>query len=115
MIYIASPYSSPIPELIEERVRLVTQFVDELIIEGHVAFSPIMYCHPIAKRLGKGTTAADWLAFNMSVLRRCECAWFLRLPGWELSKGMGIERNVCQMLSIPTLDFSADFEPITEH
>lgn len=115
MIYVASPYSSPFPELIEERVRLVTQFVDELISDGHIAFSPIMYCHPIARRLGKGTTAQEWTKFNMNILRRCDVAFFLHLPGWENSKGMRIERNICKILSIETLNFGPDFEPITEH
>lgn len=115
MIYVASPYSSPFPELVEIRVKEVTRFVDWLVRDGHVAFSPIVYCHPIAKRLNHGTTAKDWMKFNMNMLRFCETAFFLRLPGWENSKGMKIERNVCKMLSIPTLDFGPDFEPITEH
>jgi hypothetical protein len=115
MIYVASPYSSPIPELVEQRVSAVTQFVDELIIEGFIAFSPIVYCHPIARRLNKGTAASDWMAFNMGMLRISEAAYFLRLPGWERSEGMKIERNVCRLLNIPTQDFGSDFEPITEH
>lgn len=115
MIYIASPYSSPIPQLVKIRVEAVTQFTDQLIREGHVAFSPIVYCHPIAQRIGKGTTARDWMVFNMGMLRLCETAYFLRLPGWELSTGMGIERKMCRLLSIPTLDFDDDFVPITEH
>lgn len=109
MIYIASPYSSPIPELVTQRVAQVTAFVDQMIAQGFVAFSPIMYCHPIAKRLAVGTSAGDWMAFNMDMLRRAEATYFLRLPGWENSRGMSIERNVCKMLNMATADYDADF------
>lgn len=114
MIYIASPYSSPIPALVEGRVYLVTKFVDKLIAEGLVVFSPIVYLHPIALRLAKDTTASQWMVFNMTMLRRADEAYFLRLPGWENSHGMTIERNVCRMLSIPTTNFDEDFLSFAE-
>lgn len=114
MIYVASPYSSPFPELVEIRVREVTNFVDMLIKDGHVAFSPIVYFHPIAKRHRLATTAEAWMKFNMNMLRICETAFFLRLSGWENSKGMALERNVCKMLAIETMDFGPDFNPIDE-
>lgn len=112
MIYVASPYSSSLPELVEQRVRQVTTFVEEMIAQGFVAFSPIMYCHPIAKRLAFGTSAGDWMFFNMDMLRRAEAVYFLRLPGWEQSCGMAIERNVCKMLNMATADYDADFRLI---
>lgn len=112
MIYIASPYSSPIPEITLTRVQRVTQFVDLLISQGEIAFSPIVYCHPISQRVNVGTTATDWHAFNMSILRRCDAAYFLRLPGWEKSQGMETERKVCRVLHIYTEDYDADFNRV---
>lgn len=85
MIYVASPYSSPIPELVESRYSQVCEFVDKLILDGHIVFSPIVYCHPIAKRTGGGTDALTWMRFNMSILRRADALFLLQLPGWEKS------------------------------
>lgn len=112
MIYVASPYSSPIPELVTNRVQKTTAFVDYLISRGEVAFSPVVYLHPIATRLDSYTAADDWLHFNMDILRRSDMAFFLRLPGWENSKGMKIERNTCKLLRIYTEDYDVAFNRV---
>ncbi len=110
MIYVASPYSSPIPELVDYRYNAVCDFVDKLLAQDFVAFSPIVYCHPIAARIGKATDAMTWHNFNMNMLRRAEACFLLCLPGWEASKGVLHERKVCQVLDIPIIHYGADFQ-----
>lgn len=112
MIYIASPYSSSSSIVTESRVFKTQAFVDHLFSEGILAFSPILYCHPIAKRLSTPTDAQFWHEFNMSMLRHTEVMFVLRLEGWQNSKGVQMEMRVCKILSIPIVHYGEDFRPI---
>lgn len=114
MIYVASPYSSPILGVAESRYRKVRDFVDLMLASGFVAFSPIVYCHPVSMRTGHQTDAQTWMHFNMDMLRRAEAMYVLDLPGWKESKGLKIELNVCKMLSIPVVHYNEKFELTTE-
>ena len=114
MIYIASPYTSLIEGAEEIRYLQVREFTDRMIALGFVAFSPIAYCHPIAKRIGHQTDHKTWLRFNMSILRRSEAMYLLCLPGWEESKGVQVELNVCRMLDIPVAKYGPDFALLSE-
>jgi len=49
MIYLATPYSDPDPEVREFRYREVNKAAAQLISEGHHVFSPISHTHPIAQ------------------------------------------------------------------
>lgn len=114
MIYVASPYSSPILGLAETRYKQTCLFVDRMITLGFVAFSPIVYCHPIALRTKRATDAKTWHDFNMQMLRRTEAMYVLRLVGWEESKGLNMELKVCNILAIPVVHYSADFKLVGE-
>lgn len=114
MIYVASPYSSQIRGVQESRYHHVRRFTDKMIQQGFVAFSPIVYCHPIAQRIGHGTDAQTWMRFNMSILRRAEAMYVLQLIGWEQSEGLKIELNVCKMLDIPVAHYDTDFRLASE-
>lgn len=115
MIYVASPYSSSIPELQQLRYERVREFTHRLVARGFVAFSPILYCHPIAAEVGLATDAKTWFHFNMTILRRAESCWILQLPGWESSKGVQYEIKVCDMLSILKVHYDADFRLVDRH
>lgn len=115
MLYVASPYSSPIVGIEEQRYQRVRAFTERMIAQGFVAFSPILYCHPIAKRIGHKTDAATWMSFNMSILRRCEAMYVLCLPGWKESKGLEVELKVAGMLHMPVAHYDEMFRLVDEH
>lgn len=108
MIYIASPYSHPIDAVRIQRYKQVREFTDRLIKLGFVAFSPIAYCHPIAERIGHATDAKTWFRFNMSMLRRAEAMYVLRLQGWEQSVGLQQELTMCRALDIVVVHYRAN-------
>lgn len=114
MIYVASPYSSPILQVPEQRFRATAQFVLHLLQEGAgPVFSPIVYFHPLATQAALPTDAGYWHNTNMQFLRRAEVVFLLRLTGWEQSKGVAIELNVAKMLGIPVRHFSPDFRELS--
>ena len=75
MIYVASPYSTPIRTVLEERVRRVTAFTAKLIAEGAPAFSPIVYFHPMAQVLALPTDAQYWHYINMAFMRKADAVF----------------------------------------
>jgi hypothetical protein len=90
MIYVASPYSADKKLEVNTRKALeakrfqdVLKFVYALTKQGYVAFSPIVYYHPLA-------------------------LFVLHLPNWDQSKGVQLEMKVAKTLNIPTLHFDKD-------
>lgn len=114
MIYIASCYSSPVPELVQSRYEQTLTFTERLLLQGFIAFSPIVYLHNIARRLGLPADHGTWMKFNMDILRKAEAAYVLCLPGWEKSKGLEVELKVCKMLDIPAVKYDATFRLMDE-
>lgn len=112
MIYLASPYSTPIASVLQERVAKTIQFTMLCIQQGLPVFSPITYFHPLAQAAGMQTDAETWHNTNMQFLRKSDVVFALRLVGWEQSKGMKVELNVAKMLGIPVQHYSATFEPL---
>lgn len=112
MIYLASPYSTPIPSVLLDRVAAATQFTAQCIQQGLPVWSPIVYYHPFAKALGLPGDAGFWHSMNMPFLRKAEVVFALRLMGWEQSKGMRVELNAAKLLGIQVVHYGPDFKVI---
>lgn len=110
MIYVASPYSAAIPELIQQRYEQTFHFVLHQLREGHIVYSPVVYLHPLAVKGKLPTDAGFWMGFNLNMLRRSETLFLLQLPGWDKSQGVEVELNVCRTLDIPVVRFGPDFK-----
>jgi hypothetical protein len=104
MIYLASPYSDPNPAVMEARFDAVCRYAGKLMNEGHVVYSPIAHCHPIAVRTGLPRDWAFWQKFDTEMLRGAAEFWVLKLPGWESSKGIKGEREIAEMMGIPVVE-----------
>lgn len=110
MIYVASPYSASEAGLALARFQAVTKFVLHLIKHGKdPVFSPITYFHPLTEFGALPTDAGFWQDINMQFLRRADELYVLRLPGWDVSKGVTLERRVASILGIPVTHFNPDF------
>lgn len=105
MIYVASPYSSPIREALQQRFEAVREFTRRMIGQGFVAFSPIVYAHEMAKGGALPTDANFWLQFNSDMLRRAEAMYVLDLIGWDKSKGVAVELKQAAAMFIPVAHY----------
>lgn len=110
MIYLASPYSTPIPSVLEQRVNAARQFTAACIKQGLPVFSPIVYYHPFATAFNLPTDAKYWHAMNMPFLRSAEAVFLLCLIGWDKSEGIKIELNVAKLIGIPVIKYGPDFK-----
>lgn len=112
IIYVASPYSSPIISAQEHRFLKVRRFTIHLLNNGLVPFSPIVYAHEMATAGGMKTDAATWLHFNSDMLRHSEACFVYCLPGWKESKGVIHEIKQCKAMLIPLQFFDEDYNVI---
>ena len=91
MIYLASPYSSPNPALEQHRFYETERFVAYHFRLSVPLFSPIVYCHTIARQYHLPGDADFWRFLNEEALLRCSKMWVLKLPGWQTSAGVKAE------------------------
>lgn len=112
MIYIASPYSSPIVGAQQLRFEKVRRFTIHLFNRGLVPFSPIVYAHEMAAVGGLNTSAAAWLTFNSNMLRMSEAVFVYTLPGWKESKGVQMEIKQARAVQMEIVFFDEEFNPL---
>lgn len=91
MIYVASPYSHEQNSIKEMRYVAVTKFVAVGIQKGLLPFSPITYCHDMAKLAGMKDHALAWQGFNKDMLKQSECLLVYGIDGWTDSIGVKAE------------------------
>lgn len=101
MIYLASPYSHPRPEVRTRRYIHTREFVWHHLQLGQPLFSPIVYCHQFARDFGAPLDAISWAHLNDVLLERTESMWVLTLVGWNESRGVNMELEMAERLGIP--------------
>jgi hypothetical protein len=92
LIYLASPYSSPTIAIQQQRYELICQIAGELILQGHVVFSPVVHGHGIAEHGNVATDWTTWGRLDLELLRRCDEVWVAMISGWDNS--IGVEEEV---------------------
>lgn len=89
MIYVASPYSHPDPEVRKGRYLMAMRYAMQLmVVEKVVAFSPIAYGHQFAAVFACDYDYKTWQDFNDHMLGNSTEMHVLAFPGWEESKGV---------------------------
>lgn len=97
-IYLASPYTHEDPKIMELRYEAAAEKAGELMGEGHIVYSPITHCHPIAVKCGLPRDFAYWKRHAKSFILWADELWILRIPGWSISIGIGQEILIAQKL-----------------
>ena len=100
LIYLASPYSHPDPEVMRTRFMQACEAAAILMLAGNLIFSPIAHTHPIAQfDLPKGWEF--WEKYDRAFLDVCSSMIVLRLPGWKESKGIAAEIAIMEAADKP--------------
>jgi len=100
MIYLASPYSHPDPNVRERRFWAACYAAAELLEDGEIVFSPIAHGHAIGT-CGLPEDWRYWQRYDCEYLSRCDEVVVLRLENWHTSKGVRAEIRLAQKLGIP--------------
>ena len=99
LVYIASPYAHPSAEVREARLEAVRHVCGQMVNEGKIVMSPLVYLGELAMR---GVHPPQgWYAWDLQLLARCDELLVLQLPGWEDSKGVLAEIAGAQTKGIP--------------
>lgn len=101
MIYLASPYSHPRPEVMAERFRLAMQCTANLLKQGNSVYSPIAHCHELAITHNLPTDFAFWRKYDFDMLRRADTFMILKIDGYVESVGLTAEWELARTLSLP--------------
>lgn len=91
-IYLASPYSHPDPQVMENRFITICIVAGVLMSKGYTVFSPIAHSHPIAQHLCNPLNHGFWLEQDLQFLQNwADEMWVCMMDGWDASKGIQIE------------------------
>jgi hypothetical protein len=110
--YLASPYSHEEEYMMEERFKAVARVAGRLALRGVFTFCPIAHTHPIAVEMGKGPSTSlsgtpsqtdheFWMVWDKIMAPKCDGLIVCMFPGWERSKGVGIEVPLFRKLGKP--------------
>lgn len=94
MIYLASPYSHPDPDVRERRFDEVCRIAGALMAAGHQVFSPIAHTHPIAVRCDLPKGWEFWRKYDEDLLAACDWLVVAAMDGWQDSVGVKAEIQV---------------------
>jgi len=115
LIYLASPYSHPNPDVREARFKAVVEVAAEMMKADHRVFCPIAHTHDIGKILGREVDHDFWMKQDDAILINCDKLIVLMLDGWEESRGIEHEIAFAHAVEIP-VEYAApeDFGVVEE-
>ena len=105
MIYLASPYNHEDKNIRDRRAEKVKKKAAELMMEGHIVFSPIAHGCAIKPYLSKDLEVNHrfWLEQDAAYLFKMKALYVLRLEGWDKSKGVAWEIETANVLGVPVV------------
>jgi len=96
-IYLAVPYTGM------ENISFIkaNRKAADLILDGHIVFSPISHSHHIALQCDIAGNWETWINLDRSFIEWCDEVWVYRLNGWKKSKGIKAEIDIANELGKP--------------
>lgn len=100
-VYLASPYSHASRAVMEDRHDRAVRAAAAMMETGVAVFCPIAHSHNIGIHLDKSADHDFWLAQDTPHLVHASEVAVLRIPGWDVSKGVRYEIELAHNLGIP--------------
>lgn len=94
MIYLASPYAHPDPDVREQRFDEVCRIAGALMATGHQVFCPIAHTHAIQSRYALPRTWEFWREQDLPLLAACDWLVVAAMDGWQDSVGVKAEIQI---------------------
>lgn len=110
MIYLASPYTDPDPEVRLSRYTSACNACAYLLKQGNIVYSPIVHWHTIANTHNLPKDFAFWREQDEHMIRLSDTFAVLQLEGWTDSKGVLSELNYASLLGKNIVYLSPEFD-----
>ena len=107
LCYLAAPYSSPNPRIIEQRMEQVSRAQALLIKQGLMIVTPLS-AHYLLKYQDLPGDWAYWKEYSTLLLTACDTLILLPLPGWQESIGVTAELELARQLDLPCYQYNVD-------
>jgi hypothetical protein len=100
IIYFASPYSDSNPDVVNERYNKTCNKVAELVSQGNIVMSPILYGHTLLQYKEMPGDWQFWKNFCESFLYKSDEMFVYKIEGWDKSTGLLAEVELAKSLNI---------------
>lgn len=91
LYYLASPFSSKLPEVEDERFKTITKVAAELLKVGIKGIYPITSSVEIGKYMEAKTTFEHWAELDFMYIEHCDHVIVADMLGWQESIGVQAE------------------------
>jgi hypothetical protein len=102
MIYLATPYTTDDPDLLEKRYLIAMDIAQFYLKQSIPIFSPILHCHEMSKRYNLPGDIGFWKGYDFQMVLASTEVWFGLLPGFSESIGMKYEFSLAKKQNKPT-------------
>lgn len=100
-IYLASPYTSPDPQIRKTRYEAACAAAAQIMAKGDLVFSPIAHSHVLPEYCDLPVDFDFWQNWCLSFLRHWATHFvILEIPGWDKSKGIMKEHELAVLLDL---------------
>lgn len=101
MIFIASPYTDPEPEVMTARAAVARELVAHMTRQGLYVYSPIVHFHGVAVVHSLPREYAFWQGHSRIMIERADGFAILAIPGWRESVGLKDEEIIARARGLP--------------
>lgn len=104
LIYLACPFRHTNPQIQRKRCAAAHYMAARLSLQGRHVFSPLTHNEKLMDILNDSLPGEHWMQFDLAILAICKELYVLKMPGWELSKGVQREIALAKEKGIPVLE-----------
>ena len=101
LLYLASPFSSPLQSVKMDRFIAVCRATLELTRRGMFVFSPMVNSFPLEMFANGGTSWQEWAEIDRAWIEKSDEVWVLCIDGWRESVGVTAELKIAEQLGKP--------------
>jgi hypothetical protein len=101
MIFVSVPYSHTYPEIVELRVKVLSIYCGQLMKNGIITTSPVLFGVTLLKHYNLPSDFGYWSELSYQYLELCSEIHVLLMDGWKESSGVQGEIERANELGIP--------------
>ena len=103
VIFVSAPYTHSDKDVVNYRMKVVTETLAQLASIGKVGISPLLMHFCLNTGIQLPSDFEFWKNYSLTLLSKSDLVMVLLLPGWAESEGVKEEINLAYELKIPVI------------